>query len=142
MAVKTLAAPAQNGNGEGGLVIPFTKASRLHSEGAFLDTTVSAASFGSGPTQISPADVPAFGYMKSIEILVETDGNGAAGLNNAVSQADAPWDVISSIAFSPDGKRIATAGIDNSVRFWDTNGARLGMLPRGHTPLHPRSKSK
>lgn len=79
------------------VLVPFTKASREHTEGAFVDNTVSASSFGGGPTQIGPFDIPAFGYMRSIDLLVTTDGNGVAGLNNAVSQADAPWNVIRSV---------------------------------------------
>lgn len=91
-------AAAGNGDGEAPKVlVPFTKASREHTEGAFVDNTVSAASFGAGPTQIGPFDVPAFGYARAVELLVTTDGNGAAGLNNAVSQADGPWSVIRSI---------------------------------------------
>lgn len=93
---KVLTAPAQNGQDAPRVLVPFTKASRLHSEGAFLDESVSAASFAAGPIQLSPSDVPAFGYMKSIDLLVEAT-SGAAGLNNAVAKADAPWSVIKSI---------------------------------------------
>ena len=51
-------------------------------------------------------------------------------------------DVITSVAVSPDGKLVATAGMDNSVRFWDTKGARLGALPRALSPVLPRSNEK
>lgn len=94
---KLLTQDAPKANGERPQVlIPFTKASREHTEGAFVDNTVSAASFGAGPTQIGPFDIPAFGYARSILLLVQATG-GAAGLNNAVSAADGPWSVIRSV---------------------------------------------
>ena len=37
------------------------------------------------------------------------------------------------VAFSPDGRRIVTASLDNTARIWDAGtGQMLGLL-RGHT---------
>jgi hypothetical protein len=93
--VLTAQAPA-SGDAKPTVLVPFTKASREHSEGAFLDTTVLEATFDAGPTQLAPRDVPAFGYMRDILLLVEASG-GDDGLTPAVAQADAPWSVIRSL---------------------------------------------
>lgn len=78
--------------------VRFTRAAMEHTEPGGHDATVSAASFGAGPTTVT-FDVPAHGYLRRLLLLVETDGNGAAGLNNAVAAADAPWSFIKSITF-------------------------------------------
>ena len=95
-ALMTPGAPANADTPAPAAMVPFTRASHEHTETAF-DESVTAASFGAGPTVLGPFDIPAFGYARGIWLLVEATA-GAAGLNNAVSEADGPWSVISSIA--------------------------------------------
>lgn len=40
---------------------------------------------------------------------------------------------VGTIAFSPDGATVATAGSDHAVRFWDSSGHEHGTPLRGHT---------
>lgn len=99
MQVAQLAgANSKNDAQRSGAVIPFTRAAAEHVEPGGIDVSVSAADFGAGPKQLGPYDVTAFGYLRRIAVLV-TASSGAAGLNNAVANADAPWNVIKSISF-------------------------------------------
>jgi hypothetical protein len=75
----------------------FTRAAIEHTEPGDLDETITAAQFGAGTRNLS-FDVPAYGFARWLTLYVQATA-GAAGLNNAVALADAPWSVISSITF-------------------------------------------
>lgn len=83
-----------NDNAENVPSIPFTRAARELTERGFDETkTVGASS-----VSLSEIDVPSIGWLRTQLIDVLQSG-GAAGLNNAVAEADGPWAVLSEIAF-------------------------------------------
>lgn len=111
------------------LVVPFVRASDEHLEPGNLDETVVAATFAAGSTDLGITDVPAYGYMSHLYLLVEATG-GAAGLNNAVAKEDGPWSVLKNIELSePNGATI--------VRF--NTGYELYLANKYGGYLHPAS---
>lgn len=72
--------------------IPFPRASALHTE-AFSEQNTAALSASAQP--FGPFDVPAYGFMRSIFLLVTTQTNGSGG--SAAFNEDAPWILFQSI---------------------------------------------
>jgi len=86
-------APAQGSKGQAPQILaPFTRAAHEHVE-PFLDNTIqldgNTHSFG-------PTSLPAYGYARSVIVLVTASGGADSGETVAVT-ADAPWNVISQI---------------------------------------------
>jgi WD40 repeat protein len=41
--------------------------------------------------------------------------------------------MVMDLCFSPDGKTLATAGVDHKVNLWDVAGAKVRRTLQGHT---------
>lgn len=74
------------------VLIPFSRAADEHIE-QFADQSVvlSAAS-----QQLGPFDVPAYGFMRAVVLLVEASG-GVNGAGVVDGQPDAPWSVLADV---------------------------------------------
>lgn len=75
-------------------VVPFTRASSRYQE-PFVDET---ATLSGSTQQLGLFSVPAYGYLSGVYIKV-TAKDGAAGGATVAAAADAPWSVLSEIAF-------------------------------------------
>src|SRR3546814_20512820 len=74
--------------------IPFAVASQYSSRPSFdlpVQTLQAAA-----PTQVSPVQIPAVGYLQGLLLEVTIDGTGGTA---PAFLADSPWNVIQSINF-------------------------------------------
>lgn len=90
------AAPASGGKAQAAPPpppTPFTRGAHRHNEGAFNDQSqvVDANLHAKGPI-----DVPAYGYLRSIVLIVTATG-GAHGGNTVAAAADAPWNVLQNV---------------------------------------------
>lgn len=73
-------------------VNPFTRAAKEHRE-PFWDNALTVASTSQ---QVSNIDVPAFGFMRHLVVLVTASGGTASG-TSAVMQEDAPYNVLQDV---------------------------------------------
>ena len=95
MPATTAAKPKDKGQGRGQApalpVIPFTHAAHEHVEPAFDRSLLMTGNV----QQLGPFDVPAFGYLRAIWLLVEGSG-GVIG--TGVLAGDTPYNVIQDVA--------------------------------------------
>lgn len=76
------------------VLVPFVRAAKEHAEPFSDVSTVMTA----GTTQVGPVDVPAYGFMRAIAIMVNATGGAAGGGNVTTAFEDAPWNAIQEIA--------------------------------------------
>lgn len=92
--------PANAGAG----AVAFIRASDENLQPGNLDRTTAAIS--ANGIDLGVTDVPAYGFLRWLYILVQATG-GAAGLNNAVAHEDGPWSVLQNIQLTePNGSPI------------------------------------
>lgn len=93
-------APSANAAG----AVAFIRASDENLQPGNLDRTTAVLS--ANTIDLGITDVPAYGYLRWLYILVQATG-GAAGLNNAVAAEDGPWSVLRNISLTePNGATI------------------------------------
>lgn len=84
--------------------VPFVRASSLHREAAFFDVSNLVVA---NTIDFGVIEVPAYGYVRSIVLLVAATG-GAAGLATVAKAEDGPFTALQNITFSePNGAVIA-----------------------------------
>lgn len=84
--------------------VAFIRASDENLQPGNLDRTTAVLS--ANTIDLGITDVPAYGYLRWLYILVQATG-GAAGLNNAVAAEDSPWSILRNISLTePNGATI------------------------------------
>ncbi len=80
-------------------------------------------------------------------VLVKTlEGYTVSQNNRLIFQPSHRGDIFSCV-FTQDGKKLITGGVDNTIRVWDINSARILKILRGHKEnvnylaLHPNQKN-
>src|SRR5438270_5183407 len=94
--------------------IPFTHASHEHTE-AISDNT--SAILGANTQGFGPFDIPAYGFLRNVWLLVET----VAGTDGtATAAADAPFNVLQNVTLE-DVNGTAIFGPYNGDEIWAVN---------------------
>src|SRR5580704_11477978 len=62
-------------------------------------------------------------------------GIAAAPQASQVGTLDGHTDLVYAVSWSPDGKTLATAGFDNTVRLWDAASRKQIRQYEGHTKI-------
>lgn len=84
-------------------VVPFIRASDEHIQPGNLDET---RTLGASAADLGVQDLPAYGYMRHLYLLVSATG-GAAGTATVAASEDAPFNVLQNIALTePNGAYI------------------------------------
>lgn len=82
--------------------VPFIRASAEHREPAGIDVT---RAITANDQDLGNFDVPAYGYVRSIVLLVQATGGAGTGV---AGTEDSPWNVLKNIALTePNGAVIA-----------------------------------
>lgn len=108
---------------------PFNRAGRRHREGPFFDS--GSQLLGANPRVLGPIDVPSYGFLRHIIVLVEATGGTASG-TNAVAKEDAPWSILDSIQLTD----VNGAPIISLMSGYDLF---IANLVGGYAPSDPRS---
>jgi hypothetical protein len=96
-AAAPAATVAQGRNGAARPLVPFTRAAHRHLEPAF-DVT---ATVGASTQALGPFEIPAYGFIRNIVLLVTASGGALGG---GTLTADAPFNVIRDITVTdPNG---------------------------------------
>jgi WD40 repeat protein len=70
--------------------------------------------------------IPEIEATETVRILDTTTGGEVLALSGHTS-------IVLAVAFSPDGKRIATGSGDRTIKLWDTATGQEVLSLRGHT---------
>lgn len=104
--------PAPSAAGKGEVQVPpnsFTRAALEHVEPFFDSGAVVMPA--SAPFPIGPIDIPAYGFLRHILVLVEATG-GVGGAATVVKQEDAPWRGIQDVLLADTGGNALNGLVD------------------------------
>src|SRR5215468_3286282 len=73
--------------------------------------------------------------LVSLLVAMATTGLAVAQQATVVGTLDGHTDPVYAVAWSPDGKTLATAGFDNTVRLWDAATRKEIRKYEGHSKL-------
>jgi WD40 repeat protein len=102
---------------------------------------VTAVTFGPGGKRVLSASLDPLARKKAGKgFIVQPGGLGSStvklwdaetGQDLLTLRGHTAW--VSSLAFSPDGKRIVTGSLDNTAKVWDTLTGQVKLTLQGHT---------
>ena len=87
-----------------------------------------------GDRVATPKAPTATGRRDTVEMWDPATGRRVAALEGNTGS-------VQDIAFSPDGSRLATGGVDGTVTIWDAASGEQLLVLRGHYTWSPRLRS-